>query len=242
MSYLKGDYMQQKCTQFPKRLTDLRETSNLSRQQLADILGVSRASLEYYEKGKRTPDIDVLYRLSEYFNVTADYLIGRTDKSGESTDVNAICEYTGLSEKAVDKLHSRLDDTSIKEVIDIDKVCEIISKATGENKNEVYNTLLREDLDIKSTLMNYSAVYIRRVEDNKKYLRSLSRLIEEEEIIEAIGTMLDKQIDMGDLLKNNEDGTMKIANRAMECYDLVMIAVRIQDFAEKLRGADNGNS
>ena len=93
--------MQQKCTKFPERLTELREGANLSRQQLADILGVSRASLEYYEKGKRTPDIDVLYKLSEHFNVTSDYLIGRTDKQGESTDINAICNYTGLSEKAV---------------------------------------------------------------------------------------------------------------------------------------------
>ncbi len=93
--------MQQKCTLFSERLTELRERSNLSRQQLADILGVSRASLEYYEKGKRTPDIEVLYKLSEYFNVTSDYLIGRTDKIGESTDVNAVCKFTGLSEKSI---------------------------------------------------------------------------------------------------------------------------------------------
>lgn len=108
--------MQQKCTLFPERLTELRERAKLSRQQLADKLGVSRASLEYYEKGKRTPDIDILYRLSDYFNVTSDYLIGRTDKIGESTDVNAICEYTGLSGKAVKELNSRklYNEDSIK--------------------------------------------------------------------------------------------------------------------------------
>lgn len=105
--------MQQKCTKFPERLTELREGANLSRQQLADILGVSRASLEYYEKGKRTPDIDVLYKLSEHFNVTSDYLIGRTDKQGESTDINAICNYTGLSEKAVNSLHSIISKGAI---------------------------------------------------------------------------------------------------------------------------------
>lgn len=99
--------MQQKCTLFPERLKELREKEELSRQQLADILGVSRASLEYYEKGKRTPDIEVLYKLSEHFNVTSDYLIGRTDKCGESTDVNAMCRYTGLSENAIRILRTK---------------------------------------------------------------------------------------------------------------------------------------
>lgn len=100
-----GEEMQQKCTLFPERLANLREKANLTRQQLADILGISRASLEYYEKGKRTPDIDVLYKLSEYFNVTADYLIGRTNKSGQSTDVNAVSEFVGLSPFAVEHLN-----------------------------------------------------------------------------------------------------------------------------------------
>lgn len=116
--------MQQKCTLFPERLKELREKEKLSRQQLADILGVSRASLEYYEKGKRTPDIEVLYKLSEYFNVTADYLIGRTDKCGESTDVNAICRYTGLSEKAIKIL------TNIKSKEDFIKIINFLIEET----------------------------------------------------------------------------------------------------------------
>lgn len=124
--------MQQKCTKFPERLTELREGANLSRQQLADILGVSRASLEYYEKGKRTPDIDVLYKLSEHFNVTSDYLIGRTDKQGESTDINAICNYTGLTLKAIEELRiiKELSETGTcsDSAIVIDE-----SKLSGEN-------------------------------------------------------------------------------------------------------------
>lgn len=121
---MQGDFMQQKCTLFPERLKELREKEELSRQQLADILGVSRASLEYYEKGKRTPDIEVLYKLSEHFNVTADYLIGRTDKCGESTDVNAMCRYTGLSEKAVNIL------TNIKSKEDFIKIINFLIEET----------------------------------------------------------------------------------------------------------------
>lgn len=60
---------------FGKRLIELRENKNLSRQKVADDLGISRASLEYYEKGKRTPDIETLLKLANYFEVTCDYLI-----------------------------------------------------------------------------------------------------------------------------------------------------------------------
>jgi len=38
-------------------------------------LSISRESLSYYENGKRSPDIEMLVRLSKYFNVSIDYLI-----------------------------------------------------------------------------------------------------------------------------------------------------------------------
>lgn len=81
---------------FGERLTELRENKNLSRQKVADDLGVSRASLEYYEKGKRTPDIEILLKLADYFGVTCDYLI-----KGVSTENVSIHAKTGLSDKAI---------------------------------------------------------------------------------------------------------------------------------------------
>lgn len=150
--------MQQKCTLFPERLTKLREKECMSRQQLADILGVSRASLEYYEKGKRTPDIEVLYKLSEHFNVTADYLIGRTDKCGESTDENAVCEYTGLSENAIKALHIlKIESVHgyIESNIEIKELSELIKKKLIEDE-EMINSTKRDDkelLDLLSKLI-----------------------------------------------------------------------------------------
>ena len=38
-------------------------------------LNISREALSYYETGKRSPDLNMLIRLSEYFNVSIDYLI-----------------------------------------------------------------------------------------------------------------------------------------------------------------------
>ncbi len=97
--------MKETVTKFPERLIVLREQNGMTRQQLADVLGISRASLEYYEKGQRTPDINMLYRLSEYFNISADYMLGRTQREGKTNTINEASKYTGLSVQAINKLH-----------------------------------------------------------------------------------------------------------------------------------------
>ena len=48
-------------------------------------LNISREALSYYENGKRSPDIDMLVTLSDYFNVSVDYLI-RGCEFGENTN------------------------------------------------------------------------------------------------------------------------------------------------------------
>lgn len=60
---------------FGKRLKDIRAKHNLTQQQLSEITGVSRATIAGYETKNKQPDFTVLYRLSEYFNVTIDYLL-----------------------------------------------------------------------------------------------------------------------------------------------------------------------
>lgn len=51
---------------FPIRLLELRKSKGISRQKAADDLGISRATLEYYEKGKRCPSVNVIDSLAEY--------------------------------------------------------------------------------------------------------------------------------------------------------------------------------
>lgn len=88
---------------FPQRLIEQREIKGVSRQTAADELEISRASLEYYEKGLRVPDVVVLAKLADYYNVSADYLLGRSDVRSvdPSQKIHVACEVTGLSEKAL---------------------------------------------------------------------------------------------------------------------------------------------
>lgn len=58
------------------RLKELRKKRGLTQSKLGEILGVTKASICCYEKGTRTPTIENLIDLMEFFGVSADYLIG----------------------------------------------------------------------------------------------------------------------------------------------------------------------
>ncbi len=56
-------------------LTKIRKKKKFSQQKVALDLGISRESLSYYENGKRSPDVEMLCKFSEYFGVSVDFLI-----------------------------------------------------------------------------------------------------------------------------------------------------------------------
>lgn len=58
-----------------KGLKEIRKKRNLSQLKVAMDLSISREALSYYENGKRSPDLQMLLLLSDYFQVSIDYLI-----------------------------------------------------------------------------------------------------------------------------------------------------------------------
>ena len=56
-------------------LKQIRKKKGYNQLKVAMDLSISRESLSYYENGKRSPDIQMLLLLSDYFNVSIDYLI-----------------------------------------------------------------------------------------------------------------------------------------------------------------------
>lgn len=77
---------------FSIRLLECRKTAALSQKALANIIGVSDAAVTMMEKGKRAPSFEILCSLADYFNVSLDYLCGRSDikKRGENMDKDKI--------------------------------------------------------------------------------------------------------------------------------------------------------
>ena len=56
-------------------LKEIRKRKRYSQLRVALDLSISREALSYYETGKRSPDLEMLVKLSRYFNVSVDYLI-----------------------------------------------------------------------------------------------------------------------------------------------------------------------
>ena len=63
-----------------QRIQDLRTDADLSQRQLSEILHISQRSYSHYETGSRNISIEMLIRLANYYDISIDYLVGRTDK------------------------------------------------------------------------------------------------------------------------------------------------------------------
>ena len=63
-----------------KRLKELRKEANLTQTKLGEIIGLSGRTIGNYESGDRDPDNETLKKIADYFEVTTDYLLGRTNQ------------------------------------------------------------------------------------------------------------------------------------------------------------------
>ena len=66
--------------QIGKRLRALREGIRLTQVQMAQILGVQQSRINRFETGQSTPSPEVFLKYADYFDVSLDYIFGRTDK------------------------------------------------------------------------------------------------------------------------------------------------------------------
>lgn len=64
---------------FSDRLLSLRKSKNLSMQDLGSVANVSDEAIRLLEKAKRSPSFEVLCALADFFDVSIDYLVGRSD-------------------------------------------------------------------------------------------------------------------------------------------------------------------
>ena len=64
---------------FAERLKNLRTENNISTIKLANEIGVSKQAISQFEKGSNYPHVNTLIALADYFNVSLDYLVGRSD-------------------------------------------------------------------------------------------------------------------------------------------------------------------
>ncbi|WP_236894913.1 MULTISPECIES: helix-turn-helix domain-containing protein [Clostridium] len=80
-----------------EKIQILREERNLKQKELAELAGITEATLSRYENGKREPKGEIISKLANVLNVSTDYLLGRNDiiTSSVHTKVN-LAEQVGL--------------------------------------------------------------------------------------------------------------------------------------------------
>lgn len=71
---------------FASRIKKLRNSLNVTQSELANELNTTQAALSAYEKGDRTPSLEVLITISKKYSVSIDWLCGLTDKIGNTIE------------------------------------------------------------------------------------------------------------------------------------------------------------
>lgn len=111
---------------FSRTITLLRKEKNISQKQVASDLNISQALLSHYEKGIRECGLDFMVKIADYYNVSCDYLLGRTpDRNGAKITVDDIPEHemsikdSSFKGSVFSTLNKKLIINSINVIFDI---------------------------------------------------------------------------------------------------------------------------
>jgi len=82
-------------SEFAKILSRLRREAGYSQRQVASDLNISQALLSHYENGAREPKLEFVVRACDYYSVSADYILGRSDERADKS-LRLIEELSGI--------------------------------------------------------------------------------------------------------------------------------------------------
>lgn len=131
----------------PTRIRELIAEQKITQNALAKDLGVTRQAISQYCDGSTVPNADKLLKLAQYFNVSADYLLGVTAAKTNDKDVQFISDYTGLNESVIASLADREMPNYIANMLNL------LSKSfeTEYLCKSIINFLNTEYLDIRGS-------------------------------------------------------------------------------------------
>ncbi|MBY6271095.1 MAG: XRE family transcriptional regulator [Bacillaceae bacterium] len=100
--------------QFGERLRKLRLQKGLTMKELGKIFSLAESTISGYENGTRKPDMDLIARFADFFEVTTDYLYGRTDNPRETVQKKEnknlfFFDIEGLTEEEIEEIKRHIE-------------------------------------------------------------------------------------------------------------------------------------
>lgn len=89
-------------------IKELRDEKDIKQKDLATYLGVSPSTIGMYEQNRRTPDSEMILKLSDFFNVSTDYLLGKSNIRNPEQNSNKV-----NMRKEVETIAAHLEDKDI---------------------------------------------------------------------------------------------------------------------------------
>lgn len=92
---------------FAKSIRSLMEERGMTQDELAQAVGRTRQTVSQYVNGISEPGYDTLVKIADSFNVSVDFLLGRTEVKTTDITIQSIVQKTGLTEKNIESLMKR---------------------------------------------------------------------------------------------------------------------------------------
>ena len=91
-----------------ERIKELRKNANLTQSEFGALFGVAKSTVCLYETGRNTPNDDIKIAIANHFQVSMDYLMGKTEQPGFDSTTPTVMQ-TKLTDKTINTFHAYLD-------------------------------------------------------------------------------------------------------------------------------------
>lgn len=126
-----------------ERIGLLLSERKIKQKDLAEHLGITDNTISYFCSGKRMPNTTQIKEISQFFNISADYLLGISSAATNDKDIQYIGDYLKLSAEAIENLHSWADkaETNVLNFM-LESVYPFTEICSGMEQNSALNNRL----------------------------------------------------------------------------------------------------
>ncbi|EHX7144743.1 helix-turn-helix domain-containing protein [Listeria monocytogenes] len=145
-------------------LMKLRKSKNLTQSDIAKILGVARTTYSSYEQNRRMPDAEIQIKIADYFDVSLDYLHGRSKNN------------------IADTIAAHIDSNASEE--DIKEILAYIEEKRKEHVNE-------EEINITEAASKGDEEVNKFVDENEDFKAVAARIMSDAEAVKAVKSFIE---------------------------------------------------